>query len=82
MHIIIVIRVVSSNVVTWMMNSYFVIVSSNDTPVYEADFFKPEAAVRVKTYAIVIGFLNYYFVGRSTEKFSTIHFTLSLGYDR
>ena len=30
-----------------MMNSYFVIVSSNDTPVYEADFFKPEAALRV-----------------------------------
>ena len=43
-----VIRIVSSNIVTWMMNSYFVIVSSNDTPVYEADFFKPEAAVRVK----------------------------------
>lgn len=30
-----------------LMNSYFVIVSSKDTPVYEADFFRPELANKV-----------------------------------
>ena len=30
-----------------LMNSYFVIVSKDDTPVYEADFFKPEVANKV-----------------------------------
>ncbi len=29
------------------MNGYFVIVSVNDTPVYTADFFKPEIAAKV-----------------------------------
>lgn len=31
-----------------MMSSYFVIVSNNDTPVYEADFFKTDQAQKVK----------------------------------
>lgn len=30
------------------MNSYFVIVSNNGSPVYEADFFKPDLALKVK----------------------------------
>lgn len=32
------------------MNSYFVIVSKDDTPVYEADFFKPDLALKVKQF--------------------------------
>lgn len=38
-----------------MMNSYFVIVSKDDTPVYEADFFKPDLALKVKI------FFNWFF---------------------
>ena len=57
------------------MNGYFVIVSVNDTPVYTADFFKPEIAMKVSDRKgerkLLIFFL--FLLGRPTIKFPSIH---------